>query len=371
MPIQVQLDAVILPSDHRVFKLFPGKDYIHYSTIRDSSVVYLDVVNLDSISPDPIFWKGDALVTHISADRVERAVKRGKSRPSRLVRSTGDKATATFVQGLILNAKKGDLILVPDRGYGTNVLIGQLLDDPAVVAKVGGDTPGEPAFFGRRVKWIGHRRKGAFSESLVKLLHSQAAFFDVGRSHYEEIYTYAFDDFLYDEQFFATYRTSKSIFTPKDSFLTSVWLELLEVLEESRREKNIDDNGSIYDLVIASNISDDDRDDLSISVQSPGWFRVRSLAAAPFAALALFTMAADGVPYDEAVAATTSANIVRDADAASCLGQVDASVHDYIVLLGKERWEQACVLAQRAKLEAQLSTAARVVRNPTGPISGH
>ena len=177
---------------------------------------------------------------------------------------------------------------------------------------------------------------------------------------YEEVNLKSFDDFVYDQQFFATYRTSKKIFTPKDNFLTSVWMELLEVLESSRSENDNLSDGSIYELVIDSNIADEDRDDLSISVQSPGWFRVRSIAAAPLAALALFAMAAQSVAYEDAISATTSATVIAEADA-SCLGDVDASVKDYIVLLGKDRWEQACVLVQRAKAQAKLSAGATVL----------
>lgn len=365
MSIEVKLNAVILPHDHKVYKLFPGKDYKHYTKIKDSGVVFLDVQDLEKISTDKSKWKADALVTHIATDRVARAVAKGKPQPSRLVRSQGDKATATFIQGLLFTAKKGDLVLVPDRGYGTDVLIGQFLDDPGTIVKVGGDLVGEPAYFGRRVKWLKGAVKGKFSNHLIKLLHSQAAFFDIGRSLYEEVYLTAFDDFVYDQQFFAIYRTSKSIFTPKDNFLTSVWMELLEVLEYSRSSHEDLASGSIYDLVIESNIADSDRDDLSISVQSPGWFRIRSIVAAPLAALSLFAMAANAVPYDDAVVAKSSANVISTAES-SCLGDVDASVHDYVVLLGKERWEQACVLAQRAKAQAQLSAGATVIERTDG-----
>lgn len=364
--VEVELNAIVLPHDHRVFKFFPGRDYKHYEVMRDRGIAFLEVRNLDTLGPDPARWPAEAVLNHIATDRVERAVEAGMDRPLRIVRSQGDKATQTFLQGLLFTANKGDLILMPNRGYTTDVLIGQFVDDAGVVVttELPGDK-GPSTHHGRRIKWIKGVEKRLFSDEVITLLHSQAAFFDIGRSHYESVYRLSFDNFIYDDQFFATFRTGKPIFTPKDSFLTSVWLELLEVLEEAREGKGKLPAGSIYDLVIDSDIDEGSRDDLSISVQSPGWFRVRSIAAAPIASLGLFAMAAQGVPFDEALAATTSAVVVRHGDA-DCLGAVDASVRDYVILLGKDRWEQACKLAHQAEAESKIKVDAKIKRRPAG-----
>ena len=364
MSVEVELDAFVLPDDHKVFKFFPGKDYKFYDLVRTTGVAIIDVRDLDELGDDPAEWDEEDVLNHIAEDRVERAVADGAARPSRLVRSQGDKATHTFLDGLFYKARKGDLILMPQKGYTTDVLIGQLVDKPGKLRKiVAEDDDWNYSYYGRRVKWVGVIEKRLFNTELITLLHSQAAFFDVGRSHYEEVYRLAFDNFVYDQKFVATFRTGKNIFTPKDNFLTSVWLELLEVLEEAREEGTDLPDGTIYDLVIASDINEDDRDDLSISVQSPGWFRIRSIVAAPFASLALFAMASQGVPYDQAIAATVNAKVVRQADD-TCMGDVDASVRDYIRLLGKDRWEQACRLAKQAEAEAKLKADATVTVQP-------
>lgn len=360
MTVAVKLDAVVIPDDHKVFKFFPGRDYEFYDFIVRTGVAFIDVRNLGELGSDPSRWKDNALLNHISTDRVERAVEAGQERPTRLVRSQGDKATLTYLKGLLFKAKKGDFVLMPQKGYTTKVMVGQLLDDPGtVVALSQANDFGKTEYFGRRVKWIGGVEKRKFSDTLVKLLHSRAPFFDVGRSEYEGVYRLTFDNFFYDDQYFATFRTKKEIFTPKDNFLTSVWLELFEVLEEARESESKLSKGSIYDLVIESDINEKDRDDLSISVQSPGWFRIRSIVAAPLASLALFAMASQGIAYDQAITATTSASVISDANA-DCMGDVDASVRAYIELLGKERWEQACKLAKQAESESKLTAGATV-----------
>lgn len=361
MPIKVELDAYVLPDDHTVYKFFPGEDYKFYDAIRDASVAFMDVRGLDELGDEPEDWDQDEVLDLISQDRVERAVANGVARPKRLVNSQGDKLRKTLLYGLLFEADKGDLILMPKKGYTTTVLIGQLMDDAGETVKIKVKDDGDiHTYLGRRVKWVGGIEKRLFSADLVELLQTPVAFFDVGMSNYEQVYRLAFDNYIYDKQFVATFRTSKKIFNPKDNFLTSVWLELLEVLEEAREGgASLPRGATIYDLVIGSNIDEGDRDDLSISVQSPGWFRIRSIVASPLASIALFAMAVQGVAFEEAVAATTAAKVVRQADD-TCMGDVDASVRDYIKLLGKDRWEQACKLAKQAEADAKLKADARV-----------
>lgn len=360
MGVEVSLGTYVLPLTHKVWKYFPGKNYKFHDLVSETSVALLDVRDLDEVNDDPAEWEDDALLEHIAEDRVERRVEAGAPRPAKTIKSAGDKTTLTFLKGLFYTAKKGDLIVMPDKGYTTQVRIGILTDKAGKLKKITAkDNDGTYNYFGRRVRWVGSIEKRKLSDELIGQLHSQAAFFDLGRSHYEEIYDKAFDDYAYDGQFVGTFRTAKSIFTPKDNFLTSVWLELLEVLEEARENKTDLQAGSIYSLVIDSDIDEDDRDDLSISVQSPGWFRVRSIVVAPLASLAMFAMAVNNVPFNDAIAATVTAKIVPGADG-DCLGDVDESVRDYIKLLGADRWEEACKLAKRAELDAKLSVAATV-----------
>ncbi len=369
MSVKVKLSATVLPPDHKIFKLFPGRDYKFYNHMKKSGYVFMDIRDLDELGEDPRRWDPEQLLKHISSDRVEQAVESGEDRPARIVRTPGDKAAQTYLSGLLFAAKKGDMVLMPNRGYTTDVMVGQFAEGAGQFHKVQVQSRGGVAtYFARRVKWIRGVEKRKFPDKVQGLLQTQPAFFDLGRSHYEEIYRLSFDDFVFDEQFFATFRTGKQIFTPKDNFLTSVWLELLEVLEEAREEGVKLPSGNIYDLVISSDIDERSRDDLSISVQSPGWFRIRSTAAAPLASLALFSMAIQSVPFEEAKAAEVSATVVGE-DASDCIGAVDASVRDYIILLGKNRWEQACKLAIQAEAEAKLKAGAKVTRR-TQPKGG-
>ncbi|MEO7178434.1 MAG: hypothetical protein ABIW83_06290, partial [Allosphingosinicella sp.] len=261
MAVKVEIGAYVLPDDHTVYKFFPGEGYKFYDIVKQTSVAIIDIRGLEELDGDPEDWDDEEVLNHISQDRVERAVSQGAARPKRLVNSQGDKMTQTFLYGLLFEAEKGDLILMPQKGYSTEVLIGQLLDDAGIAKKFKAtDDGGLHTYYGRRVKWVGAIEKRLFSAELVDLLQTPVAFFDVGSSNYEQVYRLAFDNYVYDQQFVATFRTGKKIFTPKDNFLTSVWLELLEVLEEARETGvSLPNDASIYDLVIGSNIDEDDR----------------------------------------------------------------------------------------------------------------
>lgn len=368
MSSDVTLGTYILPDDHSVWKFFPGKSYKFHDLVAQTSVALIDVRNLDDIDDDPAKWTDDELLEHISEDRTQRRVDSGARRPTRLVRSQGDKATLTFLRGLLFTAKKGDLIVMPDKGYTTVVRIGILLDKPGVLKTIeANDDDEKHRYYGRRVRWIGEIEKRKLSDSLISQLHSRAAFFDIGRSNYEEVYEKSLDDYVYDGQFVATFRTSKRIFTSKDNLLSSLWFELIEVLDEARANDEPLAIDSIYELAFESEIAEDDRNDLSISVQSPGWFRWRSLTIEPLAAIALFGLAAENVPFSEAQAATVSAQVVRTADT-GCLGEVDATVKAYLELLGKDRWEQACKLATKAETQATLKANAKLKNLPKRAI---
>jgi hypothetical protein len=358
VPVTVKLGTVILPSDHKVYKFFPGKSYKFYDLITDKRIAVLDIRGLDDLG-SPSSWKDDAILTRIAQDRVDRMVAAGGTKPSRLVRSVGDKAALTFLKGLLFTARKGDLILMPDKGYTTLVRVGELLDDAGDVRSFTATDDGTAnSYFGRRVRWLANIEKRKFSLDLINLLQTQSAFFDIGRSHYEEVYQLTFDNYVYDGQYVATFTTSKNVFTSKDALLTSVWFELLEVLEES---KKLDKDSSIYDLAVDSQINEDERNDLSINVMSPGWFKLRSLAATPLVAMALYSMAVENIPYEQAKAATVSAKVIRTASD-ECLGQVDKSVKDYLELLGKDRWEQACKHASKTQDQATLKTDAQLTK---------
>jgi hypothetical protein len=78
----VELNAFVLPDDHSIFKLFPGKTYSLSSQVLATKHAFLDIRGLDALVGDPTKWSDTELREIIANDRVTRArmVKRNASR---------------------------------------------------------------------------------------------------------------------------------------------------------------------------------------------------------------------------------------------------------------------------------------------------
>ncbi len=319
--VKVALGTVILPDDHSVYKFFPGKGYKFYEVQRAIKLAFLDIRGLDTLGDDPLAWTDKQMLSVITNDRYQRLIDEGNTAPKSRRTSQGDKQSLTFLRGLI-SAKQGDLVVVPGSGFRSEVLIGQITEEPGKLRMTRvKERHGTHVYMGRRVEWVATLPKRLFDLEIINLLQSRAAFFDIGRSHYEDIHRIAFDSYVYDGQFVGAFSTSKSIFTSKDNLLTSVWFELMDVLAEAHtdgKELTVD---SIYEVVIES--------------------------------------ASTGLTYAQAMTAEIEAQTTSAIDR-QCMGQVDESVKEYLRILGAARWEEACKVAMRATTQSTLATRARL-----------
>ena len=230
-PIEVELDAYILPSDHSVWKVFPGRTYRFLEAVRESHQVFMDVRGLRELSGSPFEWDDKAVISIIAADRWDRELSKEESgaKPRGGAGITKqDRKVFGFLRGLLLEAKKGDLVVLPADGYRREVLIGELLDEPGVINFVearDGDAVSEYA--GRRVKWLPSKEKREFHEKVIKSLHSSAAFHSIAKSARQEIYEVAYQNFILEDLFVATFQTTKQQFTTSDNAIVSVWFNAL------------------------------------------------------------------------------------------------------------------------------------------------
>jgi hypothetical protein len=363
--ITVELDAYVLPEDHRIYKLFPGKTYRFFDTVRDVNTVFLDVRGLDAFDADPRRWRDADILKAISEDRWSREldrVSRGLKPLSRPGITRTDKRTLTFLKGLLTTAKKGDLIVIPPSGYRREVLIGELLDEPSrtknVIIKT--DDGQANVYVGRRVQWRPGPEKRFLSQDLIDRLHTPAAFFQLPMSLHEEVYRYAFENFAYRGAFVATFHTSKDKFTSEDGAVVSTWFHGLDVLRNAIRDgKQIEIEGESFYALGLLPLADAKSGELSININSPGSFMMRSKDVF---ALALMVMLLLGQANPDAVMSQGVSVQMHTVGSAtdSCRLEVEDSVKAYVDTLSHWRLEEACKLAKRAHEHAKLSTAARL-----------
>lgn len=232
----VALDAYVLPDDHSIFKVSPGKTYRFYKEARRTNTMFLDIRGLDGISGHPVTWSDRELLKVISDDRWDRELKsraRGNEPKGTKGVSKTDRTRLGFLKALLGEAKKGDIVVVPAEGYSKDVLIGELLDERWDVRSIEAND-GEDGIFiyiGRRVRWRAAQPKRFFSGEMIKALHTQTALFQLGRSLHEEIYRLAYKNFVYRGNFVAEFHTSKARFTSEDSAVLSAWLNGFDFLQ--------------------------------------------------------------------------------------------------------------------------------------------
>lgn len=360
--IEIDLATTILPTDHRVWKLFPGEAYKFLKLIDGSKLAFLDVRNLDRLSKNPKDWSKFELTRQISIDRWTRQNAQRDQKTDRRV-SPGDRQTATLVEGLLLKAQKGDLLAVPSPGADGLVSIYQITSAPGVVKSIEAqDGRTFNTYIGRPIRWVGSLRKRALDYGVSELLHTPVAFFDMGDAGRTQIYEEVFGNYIYKGSNIATYRVAKQDYNSRDNRIVSTWIEFIDLVTNDREFKKAiqgSDGFSIYELLDNAKLDDDDRSDLSININSPGEIIMKAISMSPLVGLALFPMAANGVSYKQASAAEVHLTAVGSASN-DCKAQIDESVRSIVKALGADRWQRACDLASRAQRESELSTDASI-----------
>lgn len=371
VPIEVELDAYILPSDHGVWKVFPGRTYRFLEAVRASHHVFMDVRGLRELPGTPFEWDQRAVISAIANDRWTRELARtetGAQPKGGAGITKQDRKVFGFLKGLLLEAKKGDLVVLPADGYRREVLIGELLDEPGVVSFVEAKDGGEVSeYVGRRVKWLPSKEKREFHERVIKSLHSSAAFHTIAKSARQEIYEVAYQNFILEDLFVATFQTTKQQFTTSDNAIVSVWFNALAATFSAQEG---DPGSSIADKSFAElgllQSAESQRGELSIYIASPGSVLLHSAGVFALATMALF-------PLMELDAATLAASPIAvklhtvGGAGKECELVVSKAAEGIIQTLSVKRLQAACETAMRARDEATLGTRARLKKPPKKP----
>jgi hypothetical protein len=225
--IVLDLNSKIIGPDAGAYVVFPGEDHAFYEAFQQQQAVFLDTPALE-LPPHPIDENSPDLLQRLMVSRSVRAwhlAQNGsaskKQAPSRILADyNGYKWTRprlvyrTALIGLLGEAKKGDVVVVPGPGYWSDVLIGELIGGPT--DQVGVQVPeryGKDLIPARRVKWLARRRKGALSSALIDRLQSPNPIFLLDRSLRPEVYNLAYGTYSVAADFAAQFRVTENEFT--------------------------------------------------------------------------------------------------------------------------------------------------------------
>lgn len=206
MTVIIDPSVRIIDEDNQVFVLHPGQNKRFMEDFAASSAVFLDLPGVKFDEPPSA--TSDVVQRKL---RMSRRIRGWHSRgrpedaaPSRDVASykAGDKEKIRFlyeVEDLYSDAKAGDLVLVPGRGYGNTVLIGEFVggfdrDFAVYPPRYRGEVI--PA---RQVRWL-HANvvKASFSQRLIKLMQNRQAIIRIRQPEdLHEVYERTYGDYVW------------------------------------------------------------------------------------------------------------------------------------------------------------------------------
>lgn len=361
--IEVQLNAYVLPDDHKVWKCHPGKSYRFYKVVNEASAVFLDIRGLNALPDNPHEWDDRAVLKLLAADRWARELHRvrydGKPTGSPGVGRI-DHRNLTFLKGLLLEAKKGDLVVIPAEGWRREVLVGEFLTEPGDVSWFEARDDDEThAYLGRPVRWLAGQEKRYFSTEIIALFHSPTAFFGMPASTNHEIYRLAYGDYVYQGRFVAAFDVGKEKFTAEDSAVVSTWFNAFEVLQNAIETNTVDKLSASFASMGLDKLPDSAASELRINVNSPGSYLLKSNDAFAMALMVMFTLS--GCSAAQIVNDKVTVKMKRVGSAGTdCVHQIEDTVKSMAKALGKARVEDACKLGMRASTDAKMTVSARL-----------
>lgn len=216
----IDLNTKIIPEQHSVFNLHPGKGKKFYETFSSGEMVFLDY-------PGMILRRGDSLASDDLAARLSMslAVKKWFSRrqqgepPPRdleayrdATRSIRLRTHVANINGLYFKAKRGDLVVCPGGTFRSPVLIGEIIDDFDGNHYATLPYYGDERLPARKVKWLSARRlRGTFSAPVLDMLQQRRALTLYStQSAKMDIYREAYGSFVWFNTAYVRYLANKN-----------------------------------------------------------------------------------------------------------------------------------------------------------------
>jgi hypothetical protein len=333
----IELDAYVLPDDHSVFKLFPGKTYGFNKAIVDKKMAFLDIRGLDRLSDDPRSWTDAEMRQVITQDRITRGavVKRGVAQDTKRLR---------FLKNLFFVAKKGDLVVVPlGQGLEGGVALGEFSEAPGIVRRAVVEGKRD-AFetWGRAITWKIIASRDRFTHALNRSLANANAFHTLEQKYREELYLAAYASFTYDNIYVASFPSEKERFTTTDQANIGIWFNGIAVIHDrAAANGTINEDKDFYELGLEESAAD-----LELAQNSPWTVIMRTIGPLAFSTQAIYPLAAAGEPLNSLRGVTVSARTVGAA-VDKCKVTVPPDMEDIANGSGLARWRVACKVVKR------------------------
>jgi len=381
MAIVIDPEIRILPDDHRIFVLHPGDGKRFYADFFETSSVFLDIPGIEltaKVDIDDETFRNKLRM----AKRISLWHRGGKKddEPSRTPSDYKVKNPAVQaprfvheVHDLYNEARSGDLIIVPGKGYNSTVYIGEFdgAFDPSHLV-VSRRYPDEqiPA---RKVKWLDvSMAKGQFSRRLIRLMQNRQAIIEISKDEDKrDIYEFAYGEYIWKETSGSLIRVTEDIIDVKDlteafdltNYFASQYLALKKgELDEFLSLSFHDAIEKYYDKKYFGGVS--------VEIHSPGYFGrpMKDVMLAGYVS-AMLAISGSGVTAQDAIAVTVenSANATRSI----CDEKLEADIRESMEMHANfDMWEKVvCPRREATKKEVGLKTGVSVKVSRSSPKS--
>lgn len=365
--INVDLISKVITADQKVFMVRPGSHYKLYNLFLESEAIIVDFLGLELTNGTP-FEEQENMIAQLHRARKLRAYHRlpDEVAPPREIEPyleyENDRSIAQLyriMKGYFQEAKKGDLVVVPSRTFGSDALIGELTTEPEqLFATRLPALYGNEQLFGRKVRWIGRIRKGKMSPYMLDLFSKPNAFVLVPKAERLAIYREAYGSYILPNEFRASFNTNDAEFTTTDDLYIQSFFNF--VAANSRRIGNGDELIGIK--AAAFEKLGEYRLELQSNINSPGFLNLISTKASPLVAQALLLLALSVGPEAVAAAETGTLFIGNSLDPdGDCTVAVREEVYEHLKLLGVNKWSEACDIIRDAADSTGLSSQGKIV----------
>jgi len=362
-----------IPDEHKIFVLHPGDGKRFYADFIETNSVFLDIPGVTL----PVAIKiGDEDFRNRlrMAKRISlwhRSGSKKDAEPSRnpvdyKVKNPSVKAPRFVheVYDLYAEAKQGDLIIVPGKGYNSTVYIGEIEGafDPAFL--VMSQRYGLEKIPARKVKWLPvNMSKGQFNRRLIRLMQNRQAIIEVTKERDKrDIYEFAYGEYIWKETSGSFIRVSEEDIDVKDltsAFdLTNYFASQYIALKKGELEAFL--NLSFHDA-IEEYYDKKYFGGVSVEIHSPGYFGrpMKDIMLAGYVS-AMLALSVTGVSAQDAtdVIIANSANATQSI----CDEQLEADIRESMEMHANfDLWEKVvCPKRKAAKRDVGLKTGASV-----------
>ena len=372
MNIRIDLNAKILPDDHRVYIIFPGRGYTYFDFMFEKHIAFLELPNVPIELLDPtrknsigdIARLNAAIVDSILLRRwkhndqggsAEDYLKVHRANASRMTK-TIDSYRRTLVN-FYYKIPDGSLFLLPAPTISGRVLIGEFLAGESSFEVVA--LPDSPTLnvFVRRVRWLNDVERYKLNGDLLRRLSSPNPVRMLEQSYVKFVYDIAYGQYKYNDEYVSRIDTESITFDMSDNLTFNLCLyHLAKIFTESGAGHRIDQlpAASLDEILKLANIIEQ-----RININSPGSIVLAGKTMLPFLVIAFFAASSvSAQPGGKPTSVTVSNSMQDDQIARQCSLDVKAEFEKELALMGYPAWQVVCRELNSLREKARMNSTA-------------